>query len=289
MSESKILSMVDVLGSQKKYDNYKNVVEKTLPDGLKKESVRYWAMFTQMAQTFINDPKVTDKRSVLNCLFNAPKLGLNPDPIFGHIYFIPYAGKLTYQLGYKGMIALARRSGKVTNVRSGLVFEKDQWDYFEDEKGQHFIHRPDYKLEEKQRGKEICAYSIFDDENGIPHIHVMESYHIDKIKKLVLARTKNGPWSDPLFEPEMRKKTAIRRHWKTEPVSYEIAQEIEIEEAQERGEFIQKKHEELAEVFDAPVSESQNDMPDPNSPEGKALSAELDLQAAQSEKALPFK
>ena len=68
----KILNMVDVLGSQEKYQNYKAVVERTLPDGLKKESIRFWAMFAQMAQTFINDPKITNKLSVLNCLFNAP-------------------------------------------------------------------------------------------------------------------------------------------------------------------------------------------------------------------------
>lgn len=255
MGVEKILSLVDVAGGPDRYRQYKSVVEKLLPKSV--DASRYMAMYLQIANKWIDEPKVTDKCSILTCLFNAPKLALNPDPVFGQIYFIPYKGVLTYQIGYKGMIQLSLNSGKISNVRAGLVFEKDKWHYHEDETGQHYHFEPALELSKQaDRGREIFGYSIFTDERGRPNIHIMESWHIEDIKKLVLARMggKSTPWSDKLFEPEMRKKTVIRRHWKTEPMSAEIAQVIEHEEALERGDALKEKHPELEEIMDGLIS-----------------------------------
>jgi len=172
-----ILSLVDIAGSQARYDQYVRSVKNVLPSHQRKESQRYFSIYAQMAQTFLKDQYITDKKSILTCMFNAPKLGLNPDKVFGHIWFVPYKGVLTYQIGYRGMIQMSLNSGKVSNVRAGLVFEKDQFDYYEDEKGQHYIHRPTFT--EQQRGRELLGYSIFEDASNVPHIHTMDSYHID--------------------------------------------------------------------------------------------------------------
>lgn len=281
MSVDRILNVVDVIGSTERWSRYAQSVKNIVPSHMGGQ--RYFSIYAQMIQEFLNDPKVTNKQSVLTCLFNAPKLGLNPDKVFGHIWFIPYKGVLTYQIGYKGMIQLSLNSGKVRAVRSGLVYTNDQWDYFEDEKGQHYIHRPKF---ETDRGNEICGYSIFEDMRGVPNIHVMESAHIDKIKALVKARMKGSstPWDDKLFEPEMRKKTVIRRHWKTEPMSAEIAQVIESEEKNESGETASEK--EVNKILD---SISDQVLPSPDSEEGKKLGAELDQLAVEQQGELPFK
>lgn len=233
-SLSDTLALVDVGISEAKWQRYKEQVINVMPSHFKKDHKRYMQMYVSLANKFMQDEKVTNKPSILSCLFNAPALGLNPDPVFGHIWFIPYKGVLTYQIGYKGMVQLSFNSGKIRNVRANLVYENDEFDYYEDEKGQHYIHRPKFG----ERGKEICGYSIFEDYmRGFPHFHVMETSHIEGIKKLVLARMKDKktPWKDPLFEPEMRKKTVIRRHWKTEPMSAEIAEAITHEENTENG------------------------------------------------------
>jgi hypothetical protein len=52
----------------------------------------------------------------------------------------------------------------------------------------------------------------------------------------------------------MRKKTALRRHWKTQPMSPELADAIEQEEAAERGEIIQKPHAELKGIIEQPTA-----------------------------------
>jgi len=279
MGLEKILSLVDLAGSEQRLKSYNETIIKMLPQDINQN--RYMAMYTNMAKGFANNNRITKKESILSCLFNAPKLLLNPDPVMGQIYFIVYNGVLTYQVGYKGMITMAHRAG--LRVRAGLVYEKDEFDYFEKEDGQHFLHRP--LISEKDRGKEICVYSCFQDEkSGFNQIQVMESFHVDEIKKMVLARMKGAstPWTDKLFEPEMRKKTGIRRHAKTEPFSEYIARVIEHEESDERGVNTIDKHEELDGILD------NVEMPDPSSEEGKKLSAELDAVAAAQQGSLPF-
>ena len=292
MSTDKIMSLINLAGTKERYNAYVKSVRNVMPQQFKKDERRYFSIYAQMMHEFLVNPKVTNKKSILTCMFNAPKLGLNPDKVFGHIWFIPYKGVLTYQIGYKGMIQLSFNSGKIGQVYADLVYEKDEWDFYRNEKGQHYIHRP--KLIEKDRGREICGYSIFEDLGGNTHIHVMDTYHIDDIKKLVFARMKDAstPWKDPVFEPEMRKKTVIRRHWKTEPMSAEIAEAIEEEEKNESGEVPSEKDTEKAldNIMDYTDSGSLEN-PDQNSAKGKQLNQELDQQAAsesgQSE--LPFK
>lgn len=260
-NNKKPVTLLSVFGNDRnKLEQYKNTVRKVLGDDLNFD--RYWMMYAKIAQEHLCSPYVTDKNSVIQCLFNAPKLRLNPDPVFGEIYFIPYAGKLTYQVGYKGMIKLAQNTGKVKSVRAGIVYEKDKWEFWEDENGQHFKFQPSLQLSD--RGKEIFVYSIFTDETGKPNVHIMESSHVDKIKAMVKARMKDKqtPWDNELFEPEMRKKTCIRRHWKYEPKSAEIAQVIDYEERVERGERFKDLHPELEEII-IPASD--------NTPEGETI------------------
>jgi recombination protein RecT len=249
----KVLTLIDMVGSQDRYNRYKAAVEKTIPKG--NDFARYWVMYQQILQGFYSDSKVTDKDSILSCMFTAAKLGLNPDPVFGQIYFVPYGGALTYQIGYKGMIELSRRSGSVRNIRAGLVHEKDKWEYWEDEKGQHYRIEP--ALAEQDRGKELFGYSIFTDSEGNPNIHICTHAHIEGIKKIVLARTPKSPWGNPLYEPEMRKKTVIRQHWKTEPQSVEIARAIEHEEAAERGEVKKENTPELAGIVEGMIATAE--------------------------------
>lgn len=247
---TKALSAEVVAGGIEKFKQYKSVIQKTLPPDVNFE--RYWTMYLQMANTFVRDVKITDKKGVLVCMMNAAKLALIPDPVMGQIYFVPYAGKLTYQVGYKGMLELSRRSNKVSHVTVELVYNCDEFEFWSDENGQHYRHVKKMNVPMDQK-KEVCAYSVFYYKNGKNSIHVMESQHIDEIKKMVLSRIKNSPWANPLFEPEMRKKTCLRRHWKLEPWSVEIASAIEHEESIERGEMPQYKNAEIDDILDGAI------------------------------------
>jgi phage RecT family recombinase len=239
-----VLRMVDVMSGKTPEEKrsakqiFEQRIKSMLPAHIKNHDL-YVGMFESIVNDKLKDKYVSNKESILPCVFQAVKFGLYPDPAMGQIYFIPYKGVLTYQLGYKGLIRLALNAG-YKDVSAGRVFQKEvdsgDWDYFRDEKGDHFKHKPSM---EKDRGVEHCVYSIAVDSDNTPRIHVMESWHVDEIKKMVLTRTPNGsPWTNPMFEPEMRKKTCIRRHCKTLSLSLELAEAIETEEAIERGETV---------------------------------------------------
>ena len=74
--------------------------------------------FTRMALSAINNtPALAEctPMSFIAALMNAAQLGLEPNTPLGQAYLIPYKNKgimeCQFQLGYKGMIDLAYRSG----------------------------------------------------------------------------------------------------------------------------------------------------------------------------------
>jgi recombination protein RecT len=280
MGADKILTMVDLCGSEKAYQSYRTVVDQTLPKGVNRD--RYMAMLKQVAQQFANDDRL-DRRSIMPCLHNAVKLGLNPDPAMGQIYFVPYNGKLTYQVGYKGMLELARRSGQIRDMRAYIVDRVDEFSFHEDERGQHFIFRPRF---DGQHLGELLVLSVATLADGSQVAHPMESARIDEIKKRVLARTPGSPWKDTLFETEMRKKTAIRRHCKTLPVSPELAQAIEDDERAERGDQQTIRHEELSGILEQ-VEIAAPAMAAPAPAPAPAVSAAPSEPAAQKRRGRP--
>src|SRR5690606_36094168 len=62
-------------------------------------------------------------------ILQASRLGLMPDSILGQAYLIPYKvkGVMTCQFipGYKGLVDLAYRSGKVKEIYAEPVYERD--------------------------------------------------------------------------------------------------------------------------------------------------------------------
>lgn len=63
----------------------------------------------------------------------AAQLGVEPNTPLGQAYLIPYRnhGQLEcqFQLGYKGLIDLAYRSGEITSISAHEVCENDDFEY----------------------------------------------------------------------------------------------------------------------------------------------------------------
>ncbi len=160
-------------------------------------------------------------QSLLACVMGCAQLGLEPEPFLGQAYLVPYYNKKKgcreAQLipGYRGYIALARRSGQVESVSAQCVYENDDFDlqYGIDEKLNHKPARGD-------RGDLVGAYVIFKYKDGGYSFDYMPKGDIEKIRR----RSKSpdsGPWATD-YE-EMAKKTVIRRHVKIAPLSIEMA------------------------------------------------------------------
>lgn len=172
--------------------------------------------------------------SFIGAIIQCSQLGLEPGNHLGHIYIIPFENKKKgiweVQLipGYKGMIELATRSGKVYSPQAQVVYENDlfEFEYGLNPKLRHIPAR-------ENRGKIIYAHARVFLKDGGSQYEVMSVEEINNIR----ARSKNsssGPWQTD-YE-EMAKKTVFRRLFKYLPVSIEMVEAITLDEAADRGE-----------------------------------------------------
>ena len=81
------------------------------------------------------NPKLKEctPQSFLGAMMTAAQLGLEPNTPLGQAYLIPFRnhGRLEcqFQLGYKGLIDLAYRSGEVSIIQAHTVYENDEFQY----------------------------------------------------------------------------------------------------------------------------------------------------------------
>ena len=100
--------------------NMKNQVAAVLPKHLTTERV------LQMAATTIKkNPKIAQctPASLLGAVMQASILGFPPVDALGYCYFVPYGRDVQFQIGYRGLVELARRSGKIKTVYAEVVRE----------------------------------------------------------------------------------------------------------------------------------------------------------------------
>jgi len=87
--------------------------------------------FETAAMTYLQDnPKLweCDPMTVVGGLRLGAQLGLTLGPL-GHFYLVPFKARATFILGYKGMIELAFRSGRVRRVQAAVVRDGDAFAY----------------------------------------------------------------------------------------------------------------------------------------------------------------
>lgn len=182
-------------------------------------------------------PKLLDctPQSLLACIMTCASLGLEPDQFLGQAYLVPFKDNrkgvtiCTLIPGYRGYIALARRSGEVQTVSAQVVYSNDDF------KIQYGVndtleHTPCLNGD---RGDPIGAYCVFKYKDGGYSFDFMSVADIDKIK----ARSKSkddGPWVTDT--DEMRKKTVIKRHVKLAPLSVEFQKAAALEDRAMAGE-----------------------------------------------------
>ena len=173
--------------------------------------------------------------SLLGAIFTCAQLGLEPGGALGHCFLIPYRDECQFQIGYKGMIDLARRSGQIQSLSARAVYEND---HFEFAYGLHedLIHRPAVG----HKGEMTHAYAVAVLKDGGVQFEVMDRAELEEVRDgsqgYQTARKYNKsdtPWISS-FE-EMCRKTVIRRLFKYLPVSVEVARAANLDEHADRG------------------------------------------------------
>lgn len=182
-------------------------------------------------------PKLMDctPQSLLACVMTCAQLGLEPDQFLGQAYLVPFKDNKTGTTictlipGYRGYIALARRSGEMQTVSAQVVYEKDHFNLAYGI-NDTLDHKPDLSGD---RGKPIGAYVIFKYKDGAYSFDFLPTEEIEKIRARSRAAN-DGPWVSDW--PEMAKKTVIKRHAKLAPLSVEFQRAVALEDRALGGE-----------------------------------------------------
>lgn len=156
-------------------------------------------------------------QSFIGAMMTSAQLGLEVNTPLGQAYVLPYKNKgvleAQFQLGYKGLIDLAYRSGEVEVIQAHVVYENDE---FECEYGLEpkLTHKP----ADHGRGDPVKVYAVFKTKSGGYGFEVMSMEdvrrHAEKYSKAYSSAY--SPWKTS-FE-EMAKKTVLKRVLKYAPL-----------------------------------------------------------------------
>jgi recombination protein RecT len=216
----------------------KNEIAKVLPKFITPERVARIAL-----TTLRKNPKLLecDPSSFLGAVMQASQLGFELDDNLGLAYLVPFYNKkrgvkeVQLILGYRGLIELARRSGKLRSISARIVYENEP---FLIEYGllENLKHTP---LPPSKRGdniKGVYAVGTMSDSSTV--FDFLWAEELEDIKKAALAKSEkfsssSSPWST--HEEEMMKKTVIRKMMKYLSLSPEVTKAAIIDEYGEAG------------------------------------------------------
>ena len=189
-------------------------IKKALPSVITPER------FTRIVLSAISvNPKLgtCTPASFLGAMMTSAQLGLEVNTPLGQAYVLPYNNKgvmeAQFQLGYKGLIDLAYRSGEVEVIQAHVVYENDDFtcEYGLEPK---LTHVP----ADSNRGEPIKVYAVFKTKSGGFGFEVMSMEDVRKhaAKYSKAYGTAFSPWKTN-FE-EMAKKTVLKRVLKYAPL-----------------------------------------------------------------------
>mgnify|MGYP000869107061 FL=1 len=81
--------------------------------------------FVASLLSIVNNNRLLAKatnETIMTSAMKAAVLNLPIEPSLGFAYIVPYKGQAQFQIGYKGLIQLAIRSGQIKNINSGIIY-----------------------------------------------------------------------------------------------------------------------------------------------------------------------
>ena len=206
---------------------YQDEIAKALPSVMTPER------FTRITLSALSsNPQLAQcsPKSFLAAMMTAAQLGMEPNTPLGQAYLIPFKNKgqleCQFQLGYKGLIDLAYRSGQISVIQAHTVYQKDE---FEVEFGldAKLHHKPCMSAD---KGDPIAFYAIFKTKDGGYGFEVMGIDDVRAHAKRFSQSFGKGfsPW-DTNFE-EMAKKTVLKKALKYAPLKTEFVRQMASDE-----------------------------------------------------------
>lgn len=197
-------------------------IKKALPSVLTPER------FTRIVLSALStNPKLGEctPQSFLGAMMTAAQLGVEPNTPLGQAYLLPYWNsrnscyECQFQLGYKGLLDLAYRSGDISVVQSQVVYENDEFSY-------SYGLEPELKHipAKGDRGDPTHVYAVFRTKSDGYGYEVASIEDIRAHAQRYSKSFSNGPWQTN-FE-EMAKKTVLKRVLKYAPLKSEFVRKL---------------------------------------------------------------
>lgn len=198
-------------------------------------------MFTELSRT----PKLIEcsPRSLLGALIQCAQLGLEPG-LLGMAYLVPFRDRKTgttdVQLivGYKGLLALARRSQEISTIQAHVVRVGDTTFHYRYGLTPTLDHQPsDAPWETEEHGHRVVSrpvthvYAVARLKDGGVQFEVMTTAEIEQHCARYSRAAQEGPWVT--HWEEMAKKTVLRRLAKLLPASVELHAAVALDETAE--------------------------------------------------------
>jgi recombination protein RecT len=142
----------DDAGNLRKFlERHKDAIIAAAGNQISPERVLKVALLAATKSTKLSDPKL-DRMSFLRAVVTAASLGLEPGSALGEGYLVPYWNskrgvfEVEFQIGYRGFVALARRSGSIVSIDSRPVFKGEKFEphYGTDPK---IVHVPNFDID----------------------------------------------------------------------------------------------------------------------------------------------
>lgn len=195
-------------------------IKKALPSVITPER------FTRMVFTALSStPKLQQctPQSFLGAMMQAAQLGLEPNTPVGQAYLIPYGNVCQFQLGYKGLLDLAYRSGEIKDIQAHEVHENDDFEY---ELGLEpkLKHIPAMS----NRGSVTMYYAVWHTKTGGYGFEVMSKDDVLEFAQKKSKSFHNGPWQSDF--DAMAKKTVLKRALKYAPIATDFVKAVATDE-----------------------------------------------------------
>jgi recombination protein RecT len=202
-------------------------------------------------------------QSILGAFIRSVQLNLEPNTVLGECYLIPRQIKgqweANFELGYKGLIKLAYRSGEVKLIQAHEVYENDLFDA--DYGESKLLHKPYLKGD---RGNIVAYWARYILKDGTSDFSVWSvqqaESHRDQYSKS--AGSNYSPWSTAFHQ--MAKKSVIKDALRYAPLSVEdmrlgLASDDTVIEAENGVKFPDQKPS-ILDVLSKPMQVSQKEI-----------------------------
>jgi recombinational DNA repair protein RecT len=220
------------------------------------------------AEQFLTAASVTIKKSITD--WSDGLVGCNPESLFltlmdvaslgllpswgvrGECALVPFKDQATLIIGYRGYVRLFMRSGIIRQVTADAVWDGDEWDHYEDERGVHYhFRRVAEREEDPDPAKQLKNVRLFfatahfkkGHGEGVQVAEVQIAKYL-KVRATVLSKIDKG-WAGPkpdwkvlqsphwVWPVEQGVKSAIRQLQKLTP-TYETDFAAEVEAKHEK-------------------------------------------------------